>query len=107
MSALASQWGGDPLVSPENSRRMAAKIHAHGGVAEERTYRGVGHLTLIGAAPALRVLAPVLREVTQFVWSVTCVNSGHFVVSSPSGWIKHFHAFCEAASRRLIGFHVV
>jgi hypothetical protein len=51
---------------------MAAKIHAHGSVAEERTYRGVGHLTLIGAfAPALRVLAPVLREVTQFIWRVT------------------------------------
>jgi hypothetical protein len=51
---------------------MAEKIHAHGGVVEERTYRGVGHLTLIGAfAPAVRVLAPVLREVTQFVWSVT------------------------------------
>src|SRR4029434_6938705 len=46
---------------------MAEKIRAHGGVAEERTYRGVGHLTLIGAfAPALRVLAPVLREATQF-----------------------------------------
>jgi hypothetical protein len=53
MSALASQWGGDPLDSPENSRSMAEKIHAHGGVVEERTYRGVGHLTLIGAfAPA-------------------------------------------------------
>ena len=33
---------------------------------------GGGHLTLIGAfAPALRVLAPVLRDVTQFVWRVT------------------------------------
>ena len=59
----------DRLVSPVNSRRMAAQIHAHGGVAEERTYGGVGHLTLIGAfAPGLRVLAPV---VTQFVWRVT------------------------------------
>ena len=62
----------DRLVSPVNSRRMAAQIHAHGGVAEERTYGGVGHLTLIGAfAPGLRVLAPVLRDVTQFVWRVT------------------------------------
>ena len=62
----------DRLVSPGNSRRMAAQIHAHGGVAEERTYGGVGHLTLIGAfAPGLRVLAPVLRDVTQFVWRVT------------------------------------
>jgi hypothetical protein len=51
---------------------MAAQIHAHGGVAEERTYGGVGHLTLIGAlAPGLRVLAPVLGEIIQFVWRVT------------------------------------
>ena len=68
---LITAWR-DRLVSPENSRRMAEKIHAHGGVAEERTYLGVGHLTLIGAfAPALRVLAPVLRDATQFVWRVT------------------------------------
>ena len=70
-SLLITAWR-DRLVSPGNSRRMAAKIHAHGGVAEERTYGGVGHLTLIGAfAPGLRVLAPVLREATQFVWRVT------------------------------------
>jgi len=62
----------DRLVSPGNSRRMAAKIHAHGGVVEERTYGGVGHLSLIGAfAPGLRLLAPVMRDVTQFVWRVT------------------------------------
>src|SRR5215475_2063004 len=30
------------------------------------------HLTLIGAfAPALRVLVPVLHDVTQFIWRVT------------------------------------
>jgi acetyl esterase/lipase len=70
-SLLITPWR-DALVSPENSRRMAAKIHALGGIAEERIYRGVGHLTLIGAfAPALRVLAPVLRETTQFIWRVT------------------------------------
>jgi len=68
----------DRLVSPGNSRRMAAKIHAHGGVAEERTYGGVGHLTLIGAfAPGLRVLAPVMRDVTQFVWRVTRRQASH------------------------------
>jgi hypothetical protein len=51
---------------------MAAKIRDHGGVAEELTHGGVGHLTLIGAfAPGLRVLAPVLRDATQFVWRVT------------------------------------
>ena len=70
-SLLITPWR-DRLVSPENSRRMVEKIHVHGGVAEERTYRGVGHFTLIGAfAPALRVLAPVLNEATQFVWRVT------------------------------------
>jgi len=62
----------DRTVSPGKSRRMAAKIRAHGGIVEERTYGGVGHLTLIGAiAPGLRVLAPLLRDVTQFIWRVT------------------------------------
>jgi acetyl esterase/lipase len=62
----------DRLVSPGNSRRMAAKIRDLGGVAEELTSGGVGHLTLIGAfAPGLRVLAPVLRDATQFVWRGT------------------------------------
>jgi len=62
----------DRLVSPANSRRMAAKVRTHGGFAEERTYRGVGHLTLIAAfAPGLRILAPVLRDATEFVWRVT------------------------------------
>lgn len=80
-SLLITAWR-DRLVSPDNSRRMAEKIHAHGGVAEERTYRGVGHLTLIGAfAPALRVLAPVLREATQFVWRVT--RQAEFVCNRP------------------------
>src|SRR5262249_13647404 len=70
-SLLITAWR-DPLVSPENSRRMAAKIRTHGGVVEERTYRGVGHFTLIGAfAPALRVLAPVMRETAEFIWRVT------------------------------------
>jgi len=74
----------DRLVSPGNSRRMAAKIRAHGGVVEERTYGGVGHFTLIGAfAPGLRVLAPVLRDVTQFVWRVT--RSGPISARSRDG----------------------
>jgi acetyl esterase/lipase len=54
-SLLITAWR-DRLVSPENSRRMAEKIHAHCGVAEERTYRGVGHLTLIGAFYCARSL---------------------------------------------------
>src|SRR5215475_7990098 len=68
---LITAWR-DFVVSPGNSRRMAAKIRDHGGVAEELTYGAVGHLTLIGAfAPGLRILAPVLRDATQFVWRVT------------------------------------
>jgi hypothetical protein len=40
--------------------------------AHELRPPGVGHLTLIGTlAPGLRVLAPVLRDVIQFVWRVT------------------------------------
>ena len=38
----------------------------------ERRLAAILALTLIGAfAPGLRVLAPVLRDVTQFVWGVT------------------------------------
>src|ERR1019366_291223 len=45
----------DRLVSPGNSRRMAAKIHAHGGVVEERTYGGGGPPYLVcGSCPWLR-----------------------------------------------------
>jgi acetyl esterase/lipase len=40
----------DRLVSPGNSRRMAAKIHAHGGVVEQRTYGGVEGVTLMAPA---------------------------------------------------------
>ncbi len=68
----------DRLVSTGNSSRMAAKIRAHGGVVEERTFDRVGHFTLIGAfAPGLRVLAPVLRDVTEFVWCVTRGQVSH------------------------------
>jgi acetyl esterase/lipase len=62
-SLLITAWR-DRLVSPENSRRMAEKIHAHGGAVEERTYGGVGHLTLIGP----------LRRVCEF-WRRCCATS--------------------------------
>ena len=87
-SLLITPWR-DPLVSPENSRRMAEKIRAHGGVAEVRTYGGVGHLTLIGAfAPALRVLgasAPrdhsirLARHKVEYFkleWVISCCVTG-------------------------------
>jgi hypothetical protein len=60
------------LVDPANSERLAAKIRDMGGRAEARLYPRVNHYTLIGSfAPALRMLAPTMREVTDFVWRVT------------------------------------
>lgn len=62
----------DALVEPGNSERFATRIRDLGGHAEERSYGRVNHFTLIGAfAPALRLLAPVLRDVDDFIWRVT------------------------------------
>jgi acetyl esterase/lipase len=62
----------DTLVDPANSERLAAKIREKGGRAEARLYPRVNHYTLIGSfAPALRVLAPTIREVTDFIWRTT------------------------------------
>jgi acetyl esterase/lipase len=62
----------DALVDPGNTHRFAAKIRELGGVVEEREYARVNHFTLIGSfAPGLRLLAPTLRDVTDFVWRVT------------------------------------
>ncbi len=62
----------DTLVDPGNTERLAAKIRERGGRVEERLYGRVNHFTLIGSlAPGLRVLAPTLREVTDFIWRVT------------------------------------
>lgn len=62
----------DVLVDPGNAKRFATRIRDMGGRVEERSYGRVNHFTLIGAfAPALRILAPVLRDVDAFVWQVT------------------------------------
>ena len=62
----------DTLVDPANSERLAAKVRELGGRADARLYPRVNHYTLIGSfAPALRVLAPTMREVTDFVWRTT------------------------------------
>jgi acetyl esterase/lipase len=62
----------DTLVEPGNTRRFAARMREHGGSVEERAYGRVNHFTLIGAfAPGLRLLAPVLRDVDDFIWRVT------------------------------------
>ena len=72
----------DTLVDPNNTARLAAKIRQNGGSVEERFYTRVNHYTLIGSfAPALRMLAPTLREVTDFVWRVTAARRTRAVAS--------------------------
>ncbi|WP_341988611.1 alpha/beta hydrolase [Azorhizobium sp. AG788] len=62
----------DTVVDPGNAVRLAARIHAAGGHAEVQTYDRVGHATLLGAiSPLLRPLAPVTRDVAQFITAVT------------------------------------
>lgn len=58
----------DDTVDPANTARLAARIRQYGGQVEERYYRTVGHITIIGAiAHPLQFLAPVLDDVTSFV----------------------------------------
>ncbi len=74
----------DALVEPANSTRLAAKIREQGGAVEERVYARVNHYSLIGSfAPGLRMLAPTLREVTEFVWRVTAKARAGGVAQRP------------------------
>jgi acetyl esterase/lipase len=58
----------DTRVKPGNSRRLAARIRAHGGQAEERYYDDVGHAELIVAMSApLHFLAPTRDDVVTFL----------------------------------------
>ncbi len=58
----------DRVVSPNNTKRLAAHIRGHRGKVRELHYPKVGHLSLIGAfSPMLRFLAPVLADVSAFV----------------------------------------
>ena len=60
----------DTVVRPGNTERMAAKVRAAGGPVEEHEYKGLNHELLVGAiATPLRLLAPVLRDVTDFILS--------------------------------------
>ena len=72
---------------------MAKKIHAYGGVAEERTYRGVGHLTLIGAfAPA------VTREADLSMLERRRYRAGH-----SCAWINVGRVDSKLACRKFRG----
>ena len=59
---------GDSTVRVGNSQRLAAKIRASGGIAQERYYPGVSHLALVGSLAApIRFLAPTIEDVTAFL----------------------------------------
>ena len=58
----------DTVVRPGNTTRLAARIHAAGGVVEARIYPGIDHLEILGAlAGPLRFLAPSLRDSASFM----------------------------------------
>jgi acetyl esterase/lipase len=67
---LLTAGGADRTVSPGNTLRLAARIRDHGGRATDIIYPRVGHLFLVGAfAPPLRFVAPVLRDVQDYIES--------------------------------------
>lgn len=58
----------DTTVRPANSMHLGVRIRDHGGVAAEKYYAGVGHMTLVGSIAApLRFIAPTLNDVTRFL----------------------------------------
>ena len=69
--ALLLTGAQDGLVDPGNSSGLAARLQAAGDTATLRTYRWVGHLSIIGTfSPLLRFLAPVQRDVDAFIKAV-------------------------------------
>lgn len=61
----------DDIVDPErNTHQLANKLAANGVAITYKSYRGVGHVTLIGAmGRPLRWLAPVLHDIDEFIQS--------------------------------------
>ncbi len=66
----------DTVVRPGNTERLAEKVRVAGGSVETREYKGLSHELLVGAIAApLRLLAPVLRDVTDFIRAHADVRS--------------------------------
>ncbi|MDR6951506.1 acetyl esterase/lipase [Ancylobacter sp. 3268] len=62
----------DDTVDPGNTARLAARIRACGGEVIVRVYERVDHRTLLGAfSRPLRLLAPVLDDMSAFIHEVT------------------------------------
>lgn len=58
----------DTTVDPGNSTRLAERLRAKGGTVELKSYGNLDHRLIVGSfAPPLRLLAPVLRDVSGFI----------------------------------------
>ncbi len=58
----------DKVVDPGNTPRLAARVHAAGGLVDTKVYQGLSHQLLMGAIAApLRFLAPVLADSVAFI----------------------------------------
>jgi acetyl esterase/lipase len=71
----------DTTVLPRNTLRLAAKVRAAGGAAEDRLYPGIGHVGLVTAfAPVFSWRAPVLGD----VWAFVAAHRRHAATPPPS-----------------------
>ena len=58
----------DTVVRPANTRSLAARVAAAGGVVQSRIYPGVGHIGIVTAfAPLFSYRAPVLDDIWNFI----------------------------------------
>jgi acetyl esterase/lipase len=66
--ALLVSGRNDHTVDPGNTRRLAAGLRRQGNRVSDKIYPFIGHMSIIAAfSPALRFLAPVLRDVEDFI----------------------------------------
>ncbi len=58
----------DRVVDPGNTERLAARLQAVGSRVRVLRYRRLGHMLILGVlGTTLRALAPVLREISDFI----------------------------------------
>ncbi|MDB5373615.1 MAG: hypothetical protein JWP04_2257 [Belnapia sp.] len=62
---LAGSW--DLTVDPGNTTRLAAAIREADGEAEDKLYRGIGHIDILMAGPWMPSLAPTANDVAAFI----------------------------------------
>lgn len=69
--ALLLAGGGDTVVDPGNTTRLAARVTQAGGQAEARIYPGVSHAgTITAFLPLLRGRLTVLKDVLDYIREV-------------------------------------